>query len=492
MEVGIHDTIDNESDPDTTGTYTYTVTPFEGIYCEGNPFHVTVMVSPNSGGEITTVTLTNPEPGCANEEKEIKARFSTPVHNVIYRNGASVNMTGDNTNTTFTATVHLPDTCSGDIHYTVNAVDANGCPVPAAQGVLQVRIADWSTSVPAQSTVATPVEITCLRDTVWPAAPASITDCRNQEIIPRRAGVTYSTDNGASWSETPLACSGLVRFTFRYTDCADTSHDWHYVYKVIGNNAGPVVNNPVTDTTSIATGSGCISVYPDLREVFRARMDENSTCTARENVTVTQTPSAGSPVTGANPKVTVTLTDNCQKSRSYDVNIATLSIPVVSADVDSLVACYHGTTSATAVVASGTGTAPFTYKWNTDTEQNDATATDLTARGYTVTVTDANGCRGYAYVTVMEPLPVSFTLSADREEFCAGDSTVLRANNVYGGNYGFTYYWTKNGNAMDLNAAVTPMQVLTDTTIYTLYIKDAKPVRPTCNCRPWPSTRDPS
>ncbi len=54
----------------------------------------------------------------------------------------------------------------------------------------------------------------------------------------------------------------------------------------------------------------------------------------------------------------------------------------------------------TATVDATGGTMPYTYAWNSDPVQTTATATDLPAGDYEVTVTDANGCTSTMMVTV--------------------------------------------------------------------------------------------
>ena len=60
----------------------------------------------------------------------------------------------------------------------------------------------------------------------------------------------------------------------------------------------------------------------------------------------------------------------------------------------------NGNANGTASVIAGGGTAPYAYAWSTDPPQTEATATDLPADTYTVTITDANGCEVTTEVTV--------------------------------------------------------------------------------------------
>lgn len=66
------------------------------------------------------------------------------------------------------------------------------------------------------------------------------------------------------------------------------------------------------------------------------------------------------------------------------------------------VKCKGTATGSAAVTASG-GTTPYTYSWNTSPVQTSATATNLAAGTYTVTVTDGKGCSNTKQITITEP-----------------------------------------------------------------------------------------
>ena len=74
------------------------------------------------------------------------------------------------------------------------------------------------------------------------------------------------------------------------------------------------------------------------------------------------------------------------------------SLSLISSQVN--VSC-NGATNGTATVIVSGGTTPYTYVWNNG--QTTATATNLAAGTYEVTVTDANGCEVLESFTITEP-----------------------------------------------------------------------------------------
>ncbi|MBI4647719.1 MAG: PKD domain-containing protein [Bacteroidia bacterium] len=88
------------------------------------------------------------------------------------------------------------------------------------------------------------------------------------------------------------------------------------------------------------------------------------------------------------------------------------------------VACHDDSTGSATITAYG-GTPPYTYVWNDPAPaQLTATATNLTAGIWTVTVTDANNCTVSAAVTVTQPSTPVTTNIAGTDLLCYGDTAV--------------------------------------------------------------------
>jgi len=103
------------------------------------------------------------------------------------------------------------------------------------------------------------------------------------------------------------------------------------------------------------------------------------------------------------------------------------------------VLCAVGSTGSATVAANG-GTAPYTYSWNTVPVQTSATAINLAAGNYTVTVTDAAGCETTVNVIITQPAPLVVTISKT-DVTCYGDSTGTATANASGGIPPYTYAW---------------------------------------------------
>ena len=122
--------------------------------------------------------------------------------------------------------------------------------------------------------------------------------------------------------------------------------------------------------------------------------------------------------------------------------------------------------SATATVTGGTS--PYTYTWNTTPVQYTATATNLAAGTYTVTVKDANNCSATANVTITQPsAALSATISGQTNVSCFGNNTGSATVSAAGGTSPYTYTWN-----------TTPVQYTTTATnlasgTYTVTVKDA-------------------
>ncbi len=128
--------------------------------------------------------------------------------------------------------------------------------------------------------------------------------------------------------------------------------------------------------------------------------------------------------------------------------------------------CYNSSDGSASVVATG-GAAGYTYLWNDANGQNTATAIDLAAGVYEVTVEDAEGCLVVDTVSVTAPDAVviqSFSLTPP-SCFEGTDGQVMVSTS--GGTGSYTYSWDDPAGqttnpAVDLGAGVYSVTV-TDT-----------------------------
>ncbi|MEX2590652.1 MAG: gliding motility-associated C-terminal domain-containing protein, partial [Chitinophagales bacterium] len=120
--------------------------------------------------------------------------------------------------------------------------------------------------------------------------------------------------------------------------------------------------------------------------------------------------------------------------------------------------------------ASG-GVGGFSYSWNTVPEQNNDTASGLSAGTYTVVATDANDCSIDADVTLNDPAPPEVNIDPDSVKLSFGQDADLQASS--GGNtVGLPdFVWTPDQDIDCIscdNVNVSPEE----TTVYTVRIID--------------------
>lgn len=131
----------------------------------------------------------------------------------------------------------------------------------------------------------------------------------------------------------------------------------------------------------------------------------------------------------------------CTETSSVAVANAT-TIVFDSALVVTGATCSNNNGSAKVMVSGGTP--PYTYLW-TPSGGTSATATNLSAGTYTITVTDKNGCSGSEAIVVPSIGPVpSLRVAGDS---CYGESNgSASVTSVSGGTGPYTYLWAPSGS----------------------------------------------
>ncbi len=108
----------------------------------------------------------------------------------------------------------------------------------------------------------------------------------------------------------------------------------------------------------------------------------------------------------------------------------------------------NGSCDGDATVNVSGGTSPYSYSWsNGGTTQ---TINNLCAGTYTVTVTDANGCTVQDTVELIDPTPVTISITSTDpscDGSCDGDATA----NVSGGTSPYSYSWSNGGTTQTIN-----------------------------------------
>ena len=114
------------------------------------------------------------------------------------------------------------------------------------------------------------------------------------------------------------------------------------------------------------------------------------------------------------------------------------------------VSCNGGTDGMAAVMVNG-GTQPYTFSWNTGSDQ--PSISNVGAGTYTITVTDANGCDAVASTTVSEPDAIDLDVTGTSAD-CANAGASATAT-VSGGTAPYSYSWNTGATTPTISG-ITP------------------------------------
>ncbi len=107
------------------------------------------------------------------------------------------------------------------------------------------------------------------------------------------------------------------------------------------------------------------------------------------------------------------------------------------------ISCFEGNDGTTTITPLG-GTTPYTYQWDAAANnQITATATNLVAGTYFVTLTDGNNCFTSTSITLTEPTPLSLTTDQSNI-LCFGEATGVATVQGSGGTPNYSYAWMTN------------------------------------------------
>jgi gliding motility-associated-like protein len=294
--------------------------------------------------------------------------------------------------------------------YTVVARDANGCTITLPVTITQPSV--------LTGVIATQTNVNCFGGTT---GAVSVTAGGGTTAY------TYSIDGGAFGSSAS------------FTGLNAASHP-----VIVRDANGCTVNVPVTITQPTALTLATSSV--------------NAICTAANgSATVTasgatpvytylwapggQTTATASSITAGNYSVLVTDFNGCTQTANVSVGADPGGTAVISST--SNITCNGANDGSATVSMGGASTPPFTYAW-TPSSQTTATATNLGAGSYNVTVSDGNGCIASASTVITEPAVITNSF-LNTNVSCNGGSDGTARVIPSGGTGGYTYFWTPGG-----------------------------------------------
>ncbi len=199
--------------------------------------------------------------------------------------------------------------------------------------------------------------------------------------------------------------------------------------------------------TAIATQVQPVSCFQGNDGVAKVTPSENASTILWSNGINTATING---LPGATYGVTVTNATGCTATAS--VQISTPNAPVgVSISQQAGVACQGEDSGILQAVTSGPG-ASFTYSWSNGTTQ--ASASNLIAGGYSVTVTNEKGCSAMANAALSEPTQIDATATPN-EITCLDlpNAGIITVDNATGGQPPYNY--SSNGISFFTNSILT-------------------------------------
>lgn len=240
---------------------------------------------------------------------------------------------------------------------------------------------------------------------------------------------SYSWSTGATSEDIDGLCSGS--YTVTVTDgngCTGTK-----TYTV--NDPSPIVASASASQSPCGGGTINLSVSGGATPYTYAWTGPNGYTASSEDITVTD---AGT------YEVTVTDANGCTETATASINqSANLTVSVSTTDVD----CYGNANGSATTQVSG-GSTPYTYSWSNGGSA--ATAGQLGAGSYYVTVTDGNGCSIVKAVSISEPSELQLNLTATvhgngYNVSTNGGSDGSITASVTGGTTPYSYSWNGGG-----------------------------------------------
>lgn len=234
-----------------------------------------------------------------------------------------------------------------------------------------------------------------------------------------------------SWNTTPVQTTSIAigltagTYTVTITDsngCTDTAN------VTILQSSSLNTNTTATEVSCNGGNNGTASI---------AVSGGTSPYTYNWNTSPTQTTATATNLSAGTYNVIVLDSNGCSDTATVTITQPTSLIASIGSKLDA--SCNGGNNGSAMAIATG-GKAPYTYSWNTSPTQSNATATNLNAGNYTVTITDSNGCMDTATVSIGQPQSITATLSKS-DISCNGGNDGTATVTTTGGTAPYTYSW---------------------------------------------------
>ncbi|MBK8112538.1 MAG: T9SS type A sorting domain-containing protein [Saprospiraceae bacterium] len=151
-------------------------------------------------------------------------------------------------------------------------------------------------------------------------------------------------------------------------------------------------------------------------------------------------------LTAGNYVATISDNNNCELEVDYNVN----QPQQVGGNIvqTTPIACPGGSNGVALATGSG-GVGPYTFVWSTGATT--ASASNLAAGTYTVTITDKNICTTTRQITLNNPAGMSITTAASTNASCLGVANGSATISVTGGTGPYSVMWATGATGLTLN-----------------------------------------
>jgi len=423
------------------GTYTVTVTTNNGCTSSAT----TTITQP--AGMTLTMASVNATCGASNGQASVVVGGGTPAYSYAWApSGGTAAVAGSLAAGSYTVTVTDNNGCTS-----TNSVAVNNSGSPTANTTVISNVScfggnNGSASVTISggsspyTQVWSPSGGTGTTATALTAGTYTVTVTDNVGcVITANATITQPPSLSASTVKTDATCFGGASGTATVTAVGGTP-TYTYAWSPSGGSgvaaSGLVANTytvTVTDNTGCTSTATAVITQPTI--VANAMSNTPVSCFGGNNGTATVVASGGTPgytynwlpsggtnatasgLTQGTYTVTTTDQNGCTRTATTTVTQPT-QLTVSAVSTNSTCGLANGTATAT---ASG-GTTTYSYAWS-PSGGSAATATGLAASGYTVTVTDLNGCTATATTTVNDLSGLTASITAQTNVLCNGGTT---------------------------------------------------------------------
>ena len=266
----------------------------------------------------------------------------------------------------------------------------------------------------------------------------------------------------ASTSSTSVLCNGGSNGTASTIGSGGTA-PYTYSWSPSGGTAANATNlSPGNYTVTVTDASGCTTsattTIANPTPVTSTTSSVASLC-GQSTGSATASGSGGtspytylwSPVVGnaatllnlAAGSYTVIVSDANNCTTSATVAVGGSAGPTLSNNATTNVSCFGAATGSASVTGAG-GTAPLNYQWSPSGGAA-ASATNLAAGNYVVTVTDASGCTSTTQIAITQPPVLTTVINSSANIICNGGATGAITIAASGGSPTYTYSWTPAG-----------------------------------------------